>query len=177
MSSDFTPGDNKPFIQTQIKSTQRLRYSFATQIGTIHRRPNSTPLDSMAEQARHRQEQAPELNQKRRPLPASSLAKNNSGVSEDRKRLIDWPLRISPTGSRAEALLLLAVLLAASAALGVAVALCRLRRLIGSAARRMRCGKCGGTEHGRNQSENHGQFEGLHDLSAFVVVLCMQHHP
>ena len=104
MSSDFTPGDNKPFIQTQIKSTQRLRYSFATQIGTIHRRPNSTPLDSMAEQARHRQEQAPELNQKRRPLPASSLATNNSGVSEDRKRLIDWPLRISPTGCRAEAL-------------------------------------------------------------------------
>lgn len=45
-----------------------------------------------------------ELNRKRSPRPEGSLAKNNSGVSEDRKRLIDWPLRISPTGSRAEAL-------------------------------------------------------------------------
>jgi hypothetical protein len=45
-----------------------------------------------------------ELNRKRSPRLAGSLAENNSGVSEDRKRLIDWPLRISPTMSRAEAL-------------------------------------------------------------------------
>ena len=46
----------------------------------------------------------PELNLKRCPRPAGCLAKNNSGVSEDRKRLIDSPLRILTTGCRAEVL-------------------------------------------------------------------------
>lgn len=46
----------------------------------------------------------PELNLKRCPRPAGSLAKNNSGVSEDRKRLIDSPLRIMTTGCRTEVL-------------------------------------------------------------------------
>jgi hypothetical protein len=39
----------------------------------------------------------PKLNLKRCPRPAGSWIKNNSGVPEDRKRLIDWPLRIAPT--------------------------------------------------------------------------------
>ena len=95
----------------------------------------------------------------------------------NRRRLFvprpNWPRSAGLNAGDCMNGLLLAVLLAASAALGIAVALGRLGGLIGRAARRMGGRQSSGTEHGRGQSENHGQFEGLHDLSAFCCV-CAQ---